>query len=268
FDLSYRAELKGWKFRYFKNIVCKGEIPPIISAYKSQQFRWCKGSIQTAMKLLPRIWDANLNWKVKAEAIVHLINYSVSPLMVVNILLTAPVLLLEYWSNLKFKDLPTTILLGTAFFMSIGSLGPIIFYAYSQKELYPDWKKRIIYLPVLIMIGTGISIVNARAWVEAILGIPSGFKRTPKLRIESSKDNLKDRLKYHLPLDWHAVFEFFMGVYCFVCIYLSFQVKKPFMVGFLVIYGLGFFFVAFNTVKEYLWKFQTLSQETEVTEVA
>ena len=82
FDLSYRAELKGWKFRYFKDIVCKAEIPAMISAYKSQQFRWCKGSIQTAVKLLPRIWNAELPWRIKSEAIIHLINYSVHPLMV------------------------------------------------------------------------------------------------------------------------------------------------------------------------------------------
>jgi cellulose synthase/poly-beta-1,6-N-acetylglucosamine synthase-like glycosyltransferase len=265
FDLSYRAELKGWKFRYFKNIVCKGEIPAMISAYKSQQFRWCKGSIQTALKLLPTIWTTNLNWRIKGEAIVHLINYSVCPLMIINILLTAPVLLLEYWTEMKFTDLPITVLFIAATLMSIGSLGPIVFYAFSQKELYPDWKSRIVFLPVLIMIGTGISVVNTRAWIEAIMGIPSGFKRTPKLRIESSSDNLKERLKYHLPLDYHVLFEIVMGVYCIFCIYLSILVKKPFIIGFLVIYGMGFFFVAYNSIKEYLWKYQAAFEKTETS---
>jgi cellulose synthase/poly-beta-1,6-N-acetylglucosamine synthase-like glycosyltransferase len=269
FDLSYRAELKGWRFRYFKNIVCKGEIPAMISAYKSQQFRWCKGSIQTALKLLPTIWETKLNWKIKSEAIVHLINYSVCPLMVINILLTAPILLMEYWTGMKFSDTPLTILFVSATLMSIGSAGPVVFYAYSQKEIYPDWKSRLFFLPVLIMVGTGISIVNTRAWIEAILGIPSGFKRTPKLRIEKSEDNIKDRLKYHLPMDYHAVLELLMGAYCVFCIYLSFLVKKPFIVGFLTIYSAGFFFVAFNTIKEYLWKYQTSLQETEAsTEIA
>lgn len=269
FDLSYRAELKGWRFRYFKNIVCKGEIPAMISAYKSQQFRWCKGSIQTAMKLLPTIWETRLNWKIKGEAVVHLINYSVCPLMVINILLTAPVLLMEYWTGMKFTDLPMTVLFVAATFMSIGSAGPIVFYAFSQRELYPDWKSRLLFLPVLIMIGTGISIVNTRAWIEAVMGIPSGFKRTPKLRIENANDNLKDKMKYHLPLDYHVILELFMGIYCIFCIYLSFIVKKPFIIGFLVIYGAGFFFVAYNSIKEYLWKFQSALQETETsTEIA
>jgi cellulose synthase/poly-beta-1,6-N-acetylglucosamine synthase-like glycosyltransferase len=256
FDLSYRAELKGWRFRYFKDVVCKGEIPAMMSAYKSQQFRWCKGSIQTALKLLPTIWKTDLPWRIKGEAIVHLINYSVSPLMVINILLTAPVLLMEYWTGMKFSDLPLTLLFVTATLMSIGSAGPVIFYAYAQKEIYKNWVSRLAYLPVLIMIGTGISIVNARAWVEAIMGIPSGFKRTPKLRIEKNGDTLKDKMKYHQPLDLHSILEFAMGIYCLFCIYISFVVGKPFMVGFLIIYSSGFFFVGWNTVKEYLWKFQ------------
>jgi hypothetical protein len=167
FDLSYRAELKGWKFRYFKDIVCKAEIPAMISAYKSQQFRWCKGSIQTAVKLLPRIWNAELPWRIKSEAIIHLINYSVHPLMVINILFTAPLLLMEFWSGFNLFDLPVVILYGTAAFLSIGSIGPIIFYMYSQREIYPDWKSRIFFLPVMIMIGTGVAIVNTRAWLEA-----------------------------------------------------------------------------------------------------
>ncbi len=163
---------------------------------------------------------------------------------------------MEYWTGMKFSDLPLTLLFVTATLMSIGSAGPVIFYAYSQKEIYKNWVSRLTYLPVLIMIGTGISIVNAKAWVEAIMGIPSGFKRTPKLRIEKNGDTLKDKMKYHQPLDLHSILEFAMGIYCLFCIYISFVVGKPFMVGFLIIYSSGFFFVGWNTVKEYLWKFQ------------
>ncbi|MDX1960627.1 MAG: glycosyltransferase family 2 protein [Leptospiraceae bacterium] len=256
FDLSYRAELKGWKFRYFKDIVCKAEIPAMISAYKSQQFRWCKGSIQTGVKLLPTIWNHDIDWKVKGEAIVHLINYSVCPLMVLNILLTAPLLLLEFWSGFKITDLPVTVLFVTATLLSVGSLGPIIFYAYSQRELYTDWKSRLAFLPIMVMIGTGVSIVNTRAWFEAIFGVESSFKRTPKLKIENSTDKIKERLKYTVPLDIHAVLELLMGAYCFFCVYLSFIVEKPFIIGFLVVYGAGFLFVSLNTLKESLWRFQ------------
>ena len=269
FDLSYRAELKGWKFRYFKDIVCKAEIPAMISAYKSQQFRWCKGSIQTAIKLLPTIWKAKLGWKVKGEAIIHLINYSVCPLMIVNILLTAPLLLMEYWTGFSFTDLPLTILFIAATLLSVGSIGPLVFYAFSQKEIYPDWKSRLAFLPVMVMIGTGVSVVNTRAWLEAVLGIKSGFKRTPKLKIESNSDKLQERQKYKIPLDIHAVLELIMGIYCFLCVYISILVNKPFIIGFMIAYGLGFLFVSYNSIKESLWIFQDLKSEKEtISEIA
>ncbi len=253
FDLSYRAELIGWKFQYLKDIVCKAEIPASMNAYKSQQFRWCKGSIQTAVKLIPRIWNSKENWKVKAEAITHLVNYSVHPLMVVNILFTAPLLLLQYWAGVKLDDLPIEILFGSAGFLSIGSLGPVIFYAYSQREIYPAWKKKLVYLPVLVMIGTGIAVMNTFAWVEAIFGVPSAFKRTPKLRLENSNESLSDRNKYRVPVDYRAFLEFFMGCYCLLCIYLSVLVGKPYIIGFMVLYSIGFFYVSFLSVSESLF---------------
>lgn len=262
FDLSYRAEMKGWKFRYFKDIECKAEIPAMISAYKSQQFRWCKGSIQTAIKLLPRILRADLPWRIKSEAIVHLINYSVHPLMVINILFSAPLLLMDYWSGFNFYDLPIAILMGTAAILSVGSIGPMIFYAYSQKILHKDWKKRMLYLPILIMIGTGIAIVNTRAWLEAILGIQSSFKRTPKLKIEKNTDILKERLKYTVPLDFHVVLEFLMGFYCIGTVFLSFALGKPQIVGFLMIYALGFFYVGYLSLKDAFWKLGASKQES------
>ncbi|EQA38087.1 glycosyltransferase-like protein, family 2 [Leptospira inadai serovar Lyme str. 10] len=266
FDLSYRAELRGWKFRYFKDVVCPAEIPAMMSAYKSQQFRWCKGSIQTAVKLLPRIWKADLPWKTKAEAVTHLINYSVHPLMIINILFSAPLLLMEYWSGFSFYDLPLEVLSGTAAVLSVGSIGPLFFYAYSQKTLYKDWKRRLIYLPILMMVGTGIAVVNTRAWLEAVLGIQSSFKRTPKLRIEKNSDSVKERLKYTVPLDFHVVLEFLLGIYCLFSVALSFLVGRPYIVGFLLIYGIGFFFVSFQSFREAAWKYKSSAIQEPVQE--
>lgn len=249
FDLSYRAELRGWKFKYLKDVVCKSEIPPTMNAYKSQQFRWCKGSIQTAIKLLGRIfWNPKLPWKIKAEAITHLINYSVHPLMVVNILLTAPLLLLEYWAGWDFYSLPVSVLGVIAIILSTGSIGPLLFYAVSQKELYPDWKKRLKFLPMMAIIGTGVAVVNTRAWLEAMLGIPSGFRRTPKLRIESKEDRMEDRKKYHLNIDMHVVFEIILGSYAIFCILLCFLTRKYFVLPFLFLYTVSFYFVAFRSI--------------------
>jgi len=250
FDLSYRAELAGWKFRYFKDIVNPSELPATISAFKSQQFRWCKGSIQTAVKLIPRILKSKFSWQIKAEAIVHLLNYSVHPLMIINILFTLPLLLMDNWSIFKLYDASLFILFGAAAFLSVGTFGPTVFYMYSQRELYSNWKRRIIWMPVLMMIGTGIAVVNTRAWLEAVLGIQSSFKRTPKYRIESKKDNLKERMKYSLPLDKMAFLEMFMGIYSLVLIYFSITTGRLFIMPFLILYASGFFYVSFLSVFE------------------
>ncbi len=251
FDLSYRAELAGWKFRYFKDVVNPAELPATMSAFKSQQFRWCKGSIQTAMKLIPRIWKSNFDWKIKAEAITHLLNYSVHPLMIINILFALPLLMMDYWTGFSIYDASIMVLFGAAALLSIGTFGPMVFYIYSQRELYPDWRKRIIWMPVLMMIGTGIAIVETRAWIEALLGIKSAFKRTPKYNIETKNDRLAlDSVKYRIPLDWMVILELAMGVYCLVCLYYSFERDRVFLVPFMFLYASGFFYVAFSSLQE------------------
>lgn len=250
FDLSYRAELAGWKFRYFKDVVNPAEIPATVHAFKSQQFRWCKGSLQTAMKLIPRIWKSGFNWKIKTEALIHLLNYSVHPLMILNILLLLPVLTMHSWSSYDLRDVSLVSLFTVATFLSLGTFGPLVFYTYSQRELYPDWKTRILYLPVLMMIGTGIAVVNTRAYLEAILGIQSSFKRTPKLRIESRSDVIQSRNRYRLPLDPLVILEIFMGLYCLVCVYQSFVIERVFLVPFLLIYAAGFLYIGLGSLKE------------------
>lgn len=250
FDLSYRAELAGWKFRYFKDIVNPAELPATMSAFKSQQFRWCKGSIQTAVKLIPTILRSKFSGRIKAEAVVHLLNYSVHPLMVINILLCLPLLLMDVWSGYSIYDVSLAVLFGAATLMSVGTFGPIVFYVYSQRELYPDWRKRIFWMPVLMMMGTGIALVCGRAWLEALLGIQSTFKRTPKYRIEKKSDVLAERMKYKLPLDPTVFGEIFMGLYCLACIYFSIIKGKPFVIPFMMIYAAGFFYVAISSLSE------------------
>ena len=254
FDLSYRAELKGWKFRYFKDVVNPAELPATISAFKSQQFRWCKGSTQTAFKLIPTILRSKFNWKIKAEAVVHLLNYSVHPLMMINILLTLPLLLLDQWTDYTFYDVSMVVFFTAATLLSLGTFGPTVFYLYSQRELYPDWLKRSRWLSILMMIGTGIAVSNTKAWIEAAIGKQSSFKRTPKYGIEAKTDVLKERMKYYIPLDKLVFAEIFMGIYCLACIYFSILMERPFVVPFMILYAGGFFYVAAQGIMETSFK--------------
>ena len=134
--------------------------------------------------------------------------------------------------------------------MSLGTFGPLLFYTYSQRELYPDWRTRILWLPVLMMIGTGVAVVNTRAYLEAFLGIQSGFKRTPKLRIESRADQIKERTRYRLPLDPYVFLEIFMGLYCAACIAYSYYIDRLFLVPFLLIYTAGFLYMGLDSIRE------------------
>src|SRR5262245_52775069 len=181
-DLSYRAQMLGWKFLYLPHIVCPAELPVEMNSFKTQQSRWAKGLIQTAIKLLPRIMRSNLPWKIKVEAFFHLTANISYPLMIALCILLLPAMIVRFnqgWFQMLYIDLPLWL-------ASTASVS--MFYLVSQRELYPDWRTRLRYLPVLMSVGIGLSVSNSKAVLEALLGIKSSFKRTPKYRIESKKD--------------------------------------------------------------------------------
>jgi hypothetical protein len=174
-DLSYRAQLKGWEFIYLKDVVAPAELPVEMNAFKSQQFRWAKGSIQVAKKLLPTIWRSNVPFGVKMEAFFHLTNNFAYPLLLLLSMMLLPNLLVRPrhgWAEVLLIDLP--LFFGTT--LSIAS-----FYITSQREIQRDWKPTLRRLPLMMSLGIGLCINQTRAVVEALFGTDSGeFVRTPK----------------------------------------------------------------------------------------
>ena len=248
FDLSYRAELKGWRFRYIKDVVNPSELPVIISAYKSQQFRWAKGSIQTAIKLLGRILRSKESFLTKFEAMIHLTYYSVHPLMLLNILLTLPVL----GCNLLFFN--KAILIPSFTLIAISTMGPIIFYAFSQYALNKkEWMKRILWVPLMVIIGTGIAVNNTRAIIEAIIGKKSEFVRTPKLGIKKRNDKWTNK-KYAIHYEdlIVTVMEIGFAVYSFIIILQSLSLKRYYVVPFFLLYCMAFMYILFKEFQEFL----------------
>src|SRR5262249_8949786 len=146
-DLSYRAQLRGWKFLYVPDIVVPAELPVDMNGFKAQQHRWAKGSIQTAKKLMPRILRSSLPARVKVESCFHLLN-NFAYLLMVLLSFTMPFsIYLRHQYHLEsilWIDLPVFILAT----LSIAS-----FYVCSQREIYPDWKTRIFFLPLNIALG-------------------------------------------------------------------------------------------------------------------
>src|SRR5688572_2193835 len=181
-DLSYRAQLRGWQFVFLPDLVTPAEVPVEMNAFKSQQHRWAKGSIQTCRKLLPRILRSNIPIAVKVEAFFHLSANFNYPLMCVLSVLMAPSMAIRYnmgWYEMLLIDVPL-------FFAATASVAN--FYMVCQRELHRDWITRVKYMPFLMSIGIGLAVNNTRAVFEALFNQRSEFTRTPNYCIEAQAD--------------------------------------------------------------------------------
>ncbi|MBU0677520.1 MAG: glycosyltransferase [Verrucomicrobia bacterium] len=226
-DLSYRSQLAGWKPFFLWDLVVPAELPEDINAFKSQQFRWAKGSMQTAIKLLPRVFASDFSVKAKIEAVFHMVHYCIHPLMMWLAIMTLPVLILT-----DFGDFPPFYRLFFALVL-LSMIAPTILYAVSQSLLYPGGWSRIKYLPFLTAIGTGIAVSNSRAVWQAIRGKQSDFIRTPK-----QWD--KPVVQYHIRMPLVPVIEIALGIYSFISLSYYLQAQKYMIGPFLLLYACGF----------------------------
>lgn len=167
-DLSYRAQLAGWRFLYLPHVVVPAQLPPQMAAYKQQQARWAQGSTQTLVRMVGPLWGAHLTLGQRIMATLHLCQYVPHPLMLSLLLLTPPLMLTN-----GLHSLPLGVL-------GLFGLGPPLLYAVSQRALYPDWKRRLLVFPVLLVLGTGLAWSNTMAVVNALRARPHEFRRTPK----------------------------------------------------------------------------------------
>src|ERR671938_2017498 len=206
-DLSYRAQLKGWKFVYLPGLDCPSELPVEMYGFQVQQSRWAKGLTQCAKKLLPAILKADLPKRVKAEAVLHLTPNISYPLMIVVSALMLPVMIVRFYMGvwqMVFLDLP----LIAASFWSIS-----LFYVVAQRELYPkNWKRSVFMLPMLMAVGGGLTIINTRAVLEALFGVETAFARTAKYAIGDRPVNLEVK-KYRRRSGWLPYAEIAVGMY-------------------------------------------------------
>jgi cellulose synthase/poly-beta-1,6-N-acetylglucosamine synthase-like glycosyltransferase len=233
-DLSYRAQLKGWEFIYLFDTVSPAELPVEMNSFKSQQFRWAKGSIQVAKKLLPTIMRSNVSWRVKLEAIFHLTNNFAYPLLLLLSLLLLPNLLVRThhgWREVLLLDLP--LFFGTT--MSVVS-----FYVVAQREVRPrGWTNVLKYLPLMLSVGIGLCINQTRAVLEAMMGKETEFVRTPKHGVQSKGSSWSEK-RYRAMKTLIPYFELFMAFYFAAALAVAFIgghfISMPFLMLFLVGY--------------------------------
>jgi cellulose synthase/poly-beta-1,6-N-acetylglucosamine synthase-like glycosyltransferase len=235
-DLSYRAQLRGWKFVFLQDHVAPAELPVEMNAFKSQQHRWAKGSIQTFLKLMPTILRSNQPFLVKAEAFFHLSANFNYPLMCVLSLLMGPSMVIRYnmgWYEMLLIDIPLFI----AATASVAN-----FYMVCQRELYPNtWTERLRYLPILMSIGIGLAINNTKAVFEALLNRQSEFARTPKYRIEDGADEWIGK-KYRQSVALQPVVELGLGFYFTATLFYALANGIYGTVPFLMLFQIGFLY--------------------------
>jgi cellulose synthase/poly-beta-1,6-N-acetylglucosamine synthase-like glycosyltransferase len=233
-DLSYRAQMRGWKFDYLPDVVVPAELPPHVEAYKKQQFRWAKGSFQVVRKILPSVLRADLPLTVRFMALMHLTGYFVHPLLLSMLLLTLPVGLLVPGA---FKVFPIISL--------IAGLGPPLLYLTATATQHRSILKRMSTFPLLVIVGFGLSLSTTVAVLEGLFSKGGAFIRTPKLNVNNQR-KIKQKFdrSYIAPISSMVWIEIILGLYALT----SGIVLMPYLgwsiLFWMVVYMLGFFYIA------------------------
>jgi len=240
-DLSYRTQLRGWRFLFVPDVVVPAEVPVEMNAFKSQQHRWAKGSIQTCRKILPYILVADLPARVKIEAFFHLTANFNYLLMIALSLLMFPAMVVRYemgWTEMLLIDIP----LFAAATMSVFN-----FYLISQREAYTDWKTRVRNLPVVMAIGIGLAINNTKAVIEALFGEPGEFTRTPKYGIERRQDEWQHK-KYHQSMPIQPFIEVAFGLYFTMTVLYALANGIYGTLPFLILFQFGYLYLGLTSI--------------------
>ena len=225
-DLSYRMQFQGWTCRYLPDVAAPAEIPANVNAFKSQQFRWAKGSIQTARKLLPRLLASDARLMAKVQAVLHLTHYTVHPLMAFLAAMAVPIMLIRGFGSVDHAYL----LMGL--FLLLTASGPSAMYLQAQHGLGRSVWKALARIPLMVCFGCGLAINNTRAVTEAFLGRSSGFVRTPKRGSGGGA--------YRVRANPLLFAELAAGVWCSIGV-LAYFGHAQFLIGqFMLVYALGF----------------------------
>ena len=246
-DLSYRAQLAGWRFVFLPDVVTPAELPVDMNGFKSQQHRWTKGSIQTCKKLLPRIWHSRLPLPIKIEATGHLTsNFAYLLLACLCVLLHPSTGGPQGWLRTLLIDIPIFL---------TASVSVAVFYICAQRELHPrGWLKEMLLLPCLLALGVGLSLNNARAVVEAMFNHRSDFKRTPKYGIERKSQPWRS-CKYMPLRSALPIAEMLFAIYFTYFVWFAVVHRQFLSVPFLLMFQGGFLYVSLCSMAAWWPKF-------------
>ena len=238
-DLSFRAQLRDWRFLYVPEVVSPAELPAQVAAFKRQQFRWAKGSLQCALKLWKGVIQAPVSLFKRLSALLHLTGYLMHVLLVVGLIILVPLL---FWDVR-----PVHVL---AIFAGPTIVHPSMLVA-SQAALYPDWKRRMVFMPILVLLCTGLAVNSMLAVWEAVTHSNPTFLRTPKFDLNGRQGKWQTS-RYVLPLDKTLVLELCLGGYALLGVLVAWQRGNLGAAFFVGIYAASFLYVAFAQIGQSL----------------
>ena len=253
-DLSYRAQLKGWKFVYLRDVTTPAELPAEMNALKAQQFRWTKGAIETMKKILPLVWKSKIPLRVKLQSTFHLSNNIVFPFILLAGILNVPLIFIKnsgpYWNFFNFM----------AVFV-VAFIGSFLFYLFSQKDVHTDWRKKIALFPLFMAGSMGFALNNTRAVIEGLMNRKSEFVRTPKFKFADKKDGLTSKNKYleKTKIQASTYIELILACYCLIGVIASIYFMEIASIPFQLMFFFGFGSVSIMSLRQSLHKKPSVS---------
>ena len=231
-DLSYRAQMRGWRVKFVGDLVVPAELPDEVAAFKQQQFRWAKGGIQTARKILPDLWRSDLPFSARLMGTLHLTAYFGQLLMILILFSFLPVGL---YAPQAFKIFPLTIL---------ASIGPVFLYAIAKSDSCHGWLDRAIVILRVMLIGFGMSLNTSVAILDALFSKNSGtFVRTPKVNTLGYANKNIDR-NYQVKISPMVLGELILALFALYTIYRLLPKLGLFGVAWLFLYAAGYLYIA------------------------
>jgi len=244
-DLSYRAQIRGWKFLYMNDIPTLSELPAEINTLKGQQYRWTKGAIETARKILPLLWRSKHSVYKKIHGSFHLLGNIVYPFIFLLAILNLPVILIK-------NDIPQTgiyFIIFTFFMLSFAS--SFVFYVLSQRALNKDWITRMLMFPIFMSGSMGLSINNSRAVIHGLLKKRTPFIRTPKFRLIGKSGTFKGK-GYGISFDKMIYVEVLMAIYSFFGVLMAIYHFELGILPFMIMFLIGFSITGFLSITHYI----------------
>jgi len=233
-DLSYRSQLNGWRFVFLNDVTSPAELPADINSLKTQQFRWTKGAVETAKKLLPKVWRSKLPLMTKLECTAHLTSNIVFPFIILVAFLNVPLVIIKN----EVSGFDTYFSLMSIFVLA--SISTFMFYLYSQRAIHLDWQRRLLLFPVFMAGSMGLAVNNSKAVLEAIIGKKTEFKRTPKYKIENANDEWTKKVYVQRRVSWIVLVELALAAYFVFGIATSISYLEIAAIPFQLLFLLGF----------------------------